>query len=307
LVLDLPRGANPDEIPSASAFKNFLATRAMSVDVLNLAEKGFIPEDASLLIIAGPSRDLLDVERRVIEEYLAGGGSLLVTVDLPQTSVSVDYSNLDSILRRRGLADDERVIADYRGEKTQGNPFMIPLMTYNPQHAIGKPMKRAAAEIQLPLVRALTRIDPPSRQYHLAPIVESSEEAWTQSFAEVFVTQGDPELKPPTRDELQPQAIGWAIAGGPSGRERVVVYGSSLLLMNGYVNVYDTAARLMLNSVNWLVKQDDPVSVPEKIIPGTPLILTNAELQLILILIVMAFPMALLFGGTVYARILGRN
>lgn len=307
LAFELPKGAKPEEIPSLSAFKNFLATRAMNVASFNLAEQGYIPEDASLLVLAGPARDLLDVERRAIETYLREGGSLLAMVDLPQTSVSVDYSNLDSILRRRGIADDELVIADYRGQKTQGNPFMVPLVTYNAQHPIGEPMVRAAAEIQLPLVRAFTPIEPAPREFRISPIVESSPESWTQSFTEVFVARNQPQLKPPTEDKMKPQAIGWAIERQGEGGERIVVYGSSLLVMDGYVNVYDTAARLMLNSVNWLVKQDDLVSVPPKIIPGTPLVLTNAELQLILIVIVMAFPMTLLFGGTVYARLLRRN
>lgn len=307
LAFDLPKGDRPEEVPSLSAFKNFLASRAMNVASFNLAEQGYIPEDATLLVLAGPTRDLLDVERRAIETYLLGGGSLLVMVDLPQTSVSVDYSNLDSILRRRGIVDDEKVIADYRGEKTQGNPFMIPLVTYNAQHPIGEPMVRAAAEIQLPLVRGFARAKPAPRDFAIQPIVESSPESWTQSFTEVFVAQAQPQLKPPTSDAMAPQAIGWAVEGQGERGERLVVFGSSLLVMDGYVNVYDTAARLMLNSVNWLVKQDDLVSVPPKIIPGTPLVLTNAELQLILILIVMAFPMALLFGGTVYARLLRRN
>lgn len=307
LVFDLPAQANPEEVPSLSAFRKFLASRAMQVEPLNLADRGFIPEDAALLVLGGPTRDILEVEARAIEQFLSAGGSLLVMLDLPQSSVSIPYPNLDSILHRRGLANEERVMADYRGEKTQDNPFLIPLVTYNPKHAITEPMTRVAAEIQLPLVRAFTLVKPAPKGYTVTPLVESSPESWSQPFAEVFVTRGEPQLKPPTKDQLQPQALGWAIEAGGESRERIVVYGSSILVMNGYANVYDTAARLMLNSVNWLVQQDDMISVPPKIIPGTPLILTNAELQLILIAVAMAFPLALLFGGTVYARFLRRN
>jgi hypothetical protein len=307
--LAFERSENPEaeEIPSLSAFREFLATRAMKVAPLNLADRGYIPEDATLLVLAGPTRDLMTVEAQAIEQYLSEGGHLLVMVDLPQTNVSIDFSNLDGMLRRRGLADDERVIVDFRGQKTEGNPFMIPLATYNAQHPIGRPMTRTGGLIHLPLVRAFQRAEKAPREYTLTPIVESSEEAWTQSFTELFVAQAQPQLKPPTRDAMEPQAIGWAIERADGSGERIVVYGSSLPVMNGYVNIHDTAARLMLNTVNWLVRQDDLVAAPPKIIPGTPLMLTNAELQLILILIVMAFPLSLLFGGTVYTRVIRRS
>lgn len=308
LAFDMPKNPDAEPIPSLSAFKEFLATRAIEVETLNLANRGFIPEDATLLILGGPTRDILDVETSAIERYLSRGGRLLLLLDLPQTNVSVSFANLNSILLRRGLANDERVIADYRGQNTQGNPFLIPLVTYNPKHPIGEPMTRTAAEIQLPMVRAFTPAEPAPKAFSVTPVVESSPEAWNQLFTEVFVGRDEPRLQPPTKDKLQAQAIGWAIEGGDSaGRQRIVVYGSSLLVMNGYVNVYDTAARLMLNTVNWLVDQDDLVSVPPRIIPGTPLILTNAELQLILIALGMAFPLALLFGGTMYTRLVRRN
>ena len=51
------------------------------VEPLLLAAKGDVPEDADVVIVAGPTRPLLDDELAALDRYLARGGALFALVD----------------------------------------------------------------------------------------------------------------------------------------------------------------------------------------------------------------------------------
>lgn len=306
-----PRNQDAQQAPpSLYAFREFLSSRAMEVEELDLLSRGFIPDDATLVVIAGPRFDLEEVEVRQLERYLSEGGSLLVLFDLPKLNISVSFTQMAQLLRGYGIDDDEQVIVDLRGQRVHNSPFIVPLANYNAEHPISEPMIENAEVIYVPLVRALGRVPqlPPATQ--VTPIVMSSEESWVEPFVRLFVAQSEPQLTPPPRDNWSPRPIGWAaeqIHDGGETRTRIVAYGSSDLVRDGYINVQNTAAYLMLNTVNWLTEQEDRVQVPRRVIAGTPLMLTNAELQLILIIVAIAFPMAILAGGVTYAAVIRRT
>lgn len=308
LSIEAPKPTGDKNVRTMSAFKKFLASRAMDVAPLNLLDLGYVPNDASMIVIAGPTSDLREVEARQLERYLRGGGKVLLLFDLPPINFSVDFTELGRLLRRRGLDDQENVLLDMRGARTKKSPLFVPLAKYNGEHPITKPMLQTGAVIYAPLVRVLGKVDPAPPNLKITPLVVSSPEAWAEPFVNVFVAKKDPEIHPPPKEYWQERAIGWAVwSDAGASPMRLAVYGSSTLVQDGYITNSDATARLMLNTVNWLVEQGDRVYVPEKIIAGTPLILSPSELQLILVLIAMAFPLAIIAGGVTYSTLVGRT
>ncbi len=295
-----PKGKG--EVASVGAFKNFLASRAMAVEELDLVQRGFVPADATLVAMAGPARDLFPVETRQLEEYLAGGGKFLLFFDLPSTTgESIDFANLRELLHRAGLEDKEEVVVDLQGKRALGHPLKVPVMWFNEQHAITEPLAKASRAIALPLVRRLTALNPAPKDLVVAPLIASSGEAW----AETFVHLGSREVKAPT--SMEAQVLGWAVESPSADKNarvgmRFAVFGSSELVKDQYITTQNTAAVLMLNTVNWLTEQEDLVSVPPRVVPGTPLILSEGEIRLVLILVVIAFPTIIFFGGISYSR-----
>lgn len=80
--------------------KNFIS------QPLNLAQRKAVPEDADVVVIAGPERELLPEEVAALEDYLDGGGSLLLAID------PFKDPGLDSLLRKWGVKLDDRVAVD---------------------------------------------------------------------------------------------------------------------------------------------------------------------------------------------------
>jgi hypothetical protein len=50
---------------------------------LQIAQKGSIPADATVLVIAGPTGDFLPQETDLVRGYLKNGGKVLLMIDPP--------------------------------------------------------------------------------------------------------------------------------------------------------------------------------------------------------------------------------
>ena len=58
-----------------------LRNEAYRVSPLLLASMADVPDDADVVIVAGPRRNLLDAELEALERYLERGGAVLALVD----------------------------------------------------------------------------------------------------------------------------------------------------------------------------------------------------------------------------------
>ena len=77
---------------------------------LDLANTGGIPGDASVLIIAGPQKELFASEVTAVRDYLAGGGSVLALID-PQDK----KTGLEPLLNQWGVMVENKLVIDTSG------------------------------------------------------------------------------------------------------------------------------------------------------------------------------------------------
>ena len=99
---------------------------------LNLAETSKVPQDAAVVILAGPKRELFEGEVKALQEYLNRGGNLLLMID-PNTD-----PKLDSLLQEWGVRLDNRLAVDISGESVVGLGPAAPVVTEYGQHPITK-------------------------------------------------------------------------------------------------------------------------------------------------------------------------
>ncbi|MEH2066405.1 MAG: Gldg family protein [Nostoc sp.] len=99
---------------------------------LNLAETSKVPQDAAVVIVAGPKRELFEGEVKALQEYLNRGGNLLLMID-PNTD-----PKLDSLLQEWGVRLDNRLAVDISGESVVGLGPAAPVVTEYGQHPITK-------------------------------------------------------------------------------------------------------------------------------------------------------------------------
>jgi ABC-type uncharacterized transport system involved in gliding motility auxiliary subunit len=98
---------------------------------LNLTDNPQVPDDATVVIVAGPKQELLSGEVQALEGYLNRGGNLLLMID-PNTNPKID-----NLLKDWGVKLDNRLAIDISGEGLGLGPA-APLVTEYGQHPITK-------------------------------------------------------------------------------------------------------------------------------------------------------------------------
>ena len=86
---------------------------------LNLVELESVPEDANVVVVAGPQKELFASEVQALQEYLDRGGNLLLMID-PDTD-----PKLNSLLSEWGVKLDDRLAVDVSGNVGLGPAVVI--------------------------------------------------------------------------------------------------------------------------------------------------------------------------------------
>ena len=129
-----------------------LIDKNFTISTLNLAERPQVPDDANVVIVAGPQKELLTGEVTTLQNYLNRGGNLLLMID-PNTNPKID-----TLLKEWGVRLDNRLVIDNSGESLQLGPATI-LVTEYGQHPITQDFANNISVY--PLTRPL-EIDPVS-------------------------------------------------------------------------------------------------------------------------------------------------
>src|SRR5215468_9213355 len=165
------------------------------VEKLLLASKPEVPDDADVVVIAGPTRPWLDVERR---------GSVFVMIDPRAQTDLVDD------VRSWGVKVDDDIVVDRKlalfGRAT--TPFAG---SYAPSHEITKDLRETTIFTDVRSVRAG---DGPA---NLTELVFTGEDSWGEMDLKTFFDEGKAELKDDDLRGPVPVAVAGTLAlGGAS-------------------------------------------------------------------------------------------
>jgi ABC-type uncharacterized transport system involved in gliding motility auxiliary subunit len=226
------------------------------VEKLLLAAKGSVPDDADVVIVAGPTRPLLEVEHAALEAYLARGGSLMVLID-PRAN-----TDLTADLERWGVELGEDIIVD-RALALFGRATSPFAGGYSTEHDITREMRETT-------LFHLARSVQASEGSGLTELVFTGDSAWAERDLDTFFAEGTAELG---GDDL-PGPVALAVAGAPGviappsaegeapkpADARLVVYGDADFASNDLIE--SSANRdLFVNSVNWLMGDVEAISI----------------------------------------------
>ncbi|TAE53736.1 MAG: ABC transporter, partial [Nostocales cyanobacterium] len=106
-----------------------LTEKGFSALPLNLTEQTTVPEDAAVVVVAGPKRELLPGEITALQNYLNQGGNLMLMID-----PNID-PKIDDLLKDWGVQLDNRLAVDVSGQSLGLGPA-APSVTEYGQHPI---------------------------------------------------------------------------------------------------------------------------------------------------------------------------
>jgi len=237
---------------SFSIARDTLESKNYVVNTLNLLTTKDIPEDAYVIVIAGPQKPVSAEEVAKLKEYVNAGGSLIVMEDpvlLTEFGSQPDPLN-EYLIEDWGVELNDDVVIDY--VNTQ-NPLMA--VSYNiGSHPITQNLTQDYIVI-LPQARSLTIVGEKENVTQTAFLL-TTEQSWGET--ELSSSDQSPQFDE-GKDLLGP--LNLAVAGeNPATKGRVVVFGNSVFASNSGFEAYGNG-NIFINSVDWAAEQENLITL----------------------------------------------
>lgn len=301
-----------------SAVAEALRSDNYSVEKIVLAQKGAVPDDATVLVIAGPQTDFLQPEIDAVKQYMAHGGKVLALVD-PQTDPgAAGKPNLTAFLHDWAMTVGDDVVLDASGiGRLLGTDASVPVAANYPPHAITTNFQLMTA---FPLARSVTPVEGGVNGRTAQTIVETSPQSWAEAdLAGLSKGDGRVELNTEDGDRSGPISLGAAVSApaaeppappvpdpaaekpaepAPKPESRVVGIGDSEFASNSVIGVQGNRDFFM-NTINWLAQQENLIAIRPKEPEDRRLTLTADAQSRLMMLSLLIIP-GLVFATGVY-------
>jgi ABC-type uncharacterized transport system involved in gliding motility auxiliary subunit len=276
-----------------------------------IAQEGKVPDDATVLIVAGPKTDYSTPEIDALKAYLAHGGKLFLMLDPQEKLDSPPLTNLIALAKDWGIEVGSNIVIDVSGVGRQiGAGPTVPIgMPARPIHPIAEKAEVAAV---LPFARSATPITGGTNGKTAQKVLETSPKSWAESnLKDLFDTKEprkEPKLEVDKGDIAGPvtimSAVSAAAADAPAGaapdapkpETRVVVVGDSDFASNAALGAQGNRD-WFLNSASWLAQQENLISIRAKDPGDRRLQLTADQSQRIFWLTIAVIPLLLVGNG----------
>jgi ABC-type uncharacterized transport system involved in gliding motility auxiliary subunit len=306
------KGLQDDRKTGYKSAREAIEKETYKVRELVLVNEERVPDDAAILAIAGPQKDMLPAELEKIARYIEGGGSVLFLLD-PLLAPEISKH-----LGAYGFTIGNDIIIDKQSTMLGANYLTPVVMEYNQKHMIGRDFSFVTF---FPVARSIkVREEPAKGKFNLAKTGSSS---WAKSTGEldedeikfdpaedqrgpislaavsvIKVMNGET----PPLDQVNDRGDAGAVTPESDLKEgvnrwgRIIVVGDSDFAANAYLKLMGNQD-FFLNMIGWLAQETALVSVRKKPTELTPLTLTDTQSNLVFWLCVVLAPTLILAIG----------
>jgi ABC-type uncharacterized transport system involved in gliding motility auxiliary subunit len=245
--------------------KRAIESQNYGVKALNLLTEGKIPDDASIVIIAGPRKDLLDPELAEMTHFLERGGKVMFLLD-PEGP-----SGLATYLTNYGIQVVDGVIVD-PVSRLFGMDYLTPVVASYEEHPITKNFEVASF---FPLAQEVKTTDKMPERVSAQILAKTSPNSWLERGKDERegIARGEGRLVYNEGvDDKGPVPVAAVStvtmrSEGGSAKEpqkaRIVVFGDSDFASNNYLNLSGNRD-LFLNTVSWLAEEENLIAIRPK-------------------------------------------
>ena len=254
---------------------------------LNLKQEATVPEDAALVVIAGPKQDLDQEEFAALDAYLKGGGRMIALFD-PATPDTFNFlvAQWGLLLATRDPITNKPLSIADAVSNVAGEELTPLLQKANVQYSTstspttpGIPIADQIDVTFFPEVTAVDRLIPVEETppfVRILPIAMTTPASWLESNTEEVNFDAGEERLGPFPVAVVVEATGTIDESLRHPVSKFVVFGDSDFAKNKFFASSDNAD-LFLNSVNWLADDYELISIRPKVFPYRELVVTTRE------------------------------
>jgi ABC-type uncharacterized transport system involved in gliding motility auxiliary subunit len=277
---------NTDQLQGYSEASDQVIKDNFTIRELVLSQAAAVPTQCDVVALVGPTKQLPDAAVKVLNDYLAGGGRLLLALDpWREAAVTARYNT---------------VLADY------GVSFSGGLVVPDATHAIrNEPTATAVLQYgSSPITRDLNNrvsVFPESTSIASTSKPDVVETPVAQTSKDAFLVQ-EPRQPPLTKDAKDKSGQFTLMATAertPLGgkKSRIVLVGTGGFAENEVLAATAVNIQLLTGSLNYLTEQEQLISIPPKPSNNPQLTLTQEQQNLNLWITLIAMPMFVVVGG----------
>ncbi|MEW6442964.1 MAG: DUF4350 domain-containing protein [bacterium] len=266
------------------------------VSELKLFMQENVPQDCTVLVLAGSQKSLEPSELDAIQRYLDQGGNALFLLD-PGGSPGIA-----PFLAKWGVKVGDDAVVDQVFRLFQGPSLGVdPIVEEFGSHEIVKDFQ---GQVIFHLVRSVQPENDIPQGVNVVSLAKTSPKSWAETDLASLFQKGEVAH---TADDLSgPVSVAVALTAerqgseqgeGEEGKEaKIVVFGDSDFVGNRNIgNMYN--ADLFLNTVNWLAGEEEFISIRPKATRGSRVAMTPQQTRDIFYFSVLILPEALLLFG----------
>jgi ABC-type uncharacterized transport system involved in gliding motility auxiliary subunit len=281
-----------------------LANEGYEVSPLNLLEKGEVPKDADVLVIAAPLKPLFPQEVAALKQYLQQGGRLLVMLEPYQDG------GLKEFLAGYGIELNDGIILDQNQiSQSLGASAVMPMAVQYGKHRITQDFTNVVTLYPIARPLFIAKDLKGSPPLALAMTTNTSWEKLGKNWQKDGKAAFDPatdkkgpfnlallvEVKPakpappapPGKDAAKP---------GEEKQGILIAMGDVDFAANGYFNL-SMNGDLFLNSVNFLAEEEKQIVLRKDENKPQPLIMSRLATWTLLLTCLVVMPLIMLAAG----------
>jgi len=294
-----------------SVLGDALTRENMEVREVNLLA-GHVPEDASVLAIIGPTRAFAKQEISAIQDFLHGGGEMLLALDpLIEADGRIRSTGLEAMLKEWGVEVQDDLVIDPSRKIPFYDLSAVYLDSFG-NHPIAKGMD--GLSVVFLVARSLSPLV--DSDFKVTEIVQTTVEGWGELNLGALL-KGEP-VEHDTEDLEGPVSVALAVevatpeskdetkdgeenSVDETQRTRIVVFGDSDFLGDEQITGAGNQV-LVVNAFNWLAAQENSLGIPSRDVTRSSLFLSSSQLNFILLLALVLMPGAAILAGILVWR-----
>jgi ABC-type uncharacterized transport system involved in gliding motility auxiliary subunit len=257
-----------------------------TIKTINLVQENKIPDDASALVMVGPTSEPFPNELELLDGFLNKGGSVAIFLDPPPAASLTDFMKKWSI----DVGNNFVVDASGVGRLFGAGPS-IPLVTNYGRHKI---TERFNVMTFFPLVRSVVPAKTPVTGINVETLLSSNDRSWAETdmkSKEVSLDESKGDIKGPVS-----LAVVATKDVGENKKGRLIVFGDSDFGSNNAFGLQGNG-NLFLNTVSWLAQDESFISIRAKNPEDRRLTMTEAQGRLVSYVMLLFLPVGVLVTG----------
>lgn len=288
-----------DEATMSDTLKDTIQKANIDIQSLNLLTMDSVPDDADILFIFAPAKDISEDEASKIISYLENGGKALIVSNYS----SEEMPNFASVLENYGVKTADGIVleGDTNHYISQNPSYLLPNIESND---ITSSLSSGSRYILMPLAQGIVKRDNYRDSLEITDILTTSDGSYSKVNVEDMQT-----MEKESDDIDGPFAVGVSITENlDDEKETQIVYYSSEALFNDQMNTMVSGANyeLISASVNWMCESEEDsntISIASKSYDTSTLTIPAADASFWSIFVTAVVPVVILvIGGGIWMK-----